>query len=54
MDANEGKGGSYTRQKDGSLKLIGRTEAAAANAAPAPIETASAKAPASKKENGNG
>jgi hypothetical protein len=54
MDANEGKGGSYTRQKDGSLKLIARTEAAAAQAAPAPIETVSAKGLISKKENGNG
>lgn len=54
MDPNAGKGGSYIRQKDGSLKLVERTEPAKSTAAPVPAVAETAKAPAGKKENGNG
>lgn len=50
MDDNASKGGSYIRQKDGSLKLVERTEPAPAT--PVPAEQEPVK-PA-KKDNADG
>lgn len=50
MDENAGKGGSYTRQPDGSLKLVSRTE----TAKPAEPDAKASKKPDAKKENADG
>lgn len=53
MDENASKGGSYTRQRDGSLKLNARTELTKPTEAPATADPTPKGSPG-KKENVDG